>query len=243
MQVLGEAVARDRRSDAPALRHAPSGRASDYRRFCTTAWKVGNFLRNEGVRRGATVLVADDPEPEPVVTLYGAALLGATVSFVGGETADPVAARDIDAQPRALVAPTDRLGAFDVGPRTRPIAYGSEPASPGVAYFERDVWSENPTMPPDAVAAEDSLLRTRGGTSTHGDVMGAAHEVVERYGLGTDDSVAVRGSFAEPGVVVAGLIAPVVAGATVLFPDGETGDAGVGIDGAEPTEIDPDRVM
>ena len=41
--VLGDIVGRDRRSTDPALRAPSAGRLYDYRRFCTNAWKVGNF--------------------------------------------------------------------------------------------------------------------------------------------------------------------------------------------------------
>ena len=58
---LGDTVGRERRSAEPALRAADTGRLYDYRRFCTSAWKVGNFLRHLGVRGGDNVAIADDP--------------------------------------------------------------------------------------------------------------------------------------------------------------------------------------
>lgn len=243
MQVLGDAVARDRRSDAPALRGGTSGRTYDYRRFCTTAWKVGNLLRNEGVRGGMTVAVADDPSPEAVLTLYGAGLLGATVTF------DPA---DREDAPRALVVPADRLDAYEPDPRTRVVVYGGEPPTPDVAQFERDVWSENPTRPPDAVDPARPLLRRGETTYSHEAVLAAARTAADSVDLGPDDEVAVRGPFGEPGVVAAGLVAPVVAGATVLLPAAETCDAddvgdladvGVGTAVPERRAVDPDGLV
>jgi hypothetical protein len=231
-RVLGEAVSRDRRSDAPALR--TPGREYDYRRFCTTAWKTGNLLRNEGVRSGMVVAIADDPAPETVLTFYGAALLGAVIGF--GPDA-------LGERTKALVAPTSNLDGFDAGPRTRRVGYGSEPADPSVAYFERDVWSENPTEPPDRVDPGDALLTTPDSTFTHGGVLDAAHEVKEEWSLEPGDAVAVRASFTHPGTVAAGLVAPILAGAVVLLPGEEgVGDYAVGEGGPE-RAIDPDDVL
>lgn len=231
-RVLGDAVSRDRRSDAPALR-TPE-REYDYRRFCTTAWKVGNLLRNEGVRPRMPVAVADDPAPQAVLSFYGAALLGAVVGF------GPEALSD---RTKALVVPTADLGAYDAGPRTRRVGYSSRPDDPSVAYFERDAWSENPTEPPDRVDPDDSLLRTPRSTCTHAAVLDAARTVVDEWGLEPGDEVAVRASFTHPGTVAAGLVAPVLAGAVVLLPDvDDVGDYAVGEGGPEPS-VDPDAVL
>ena len=220
MDVLGDLVDRDRRSDAPALRTPAVGREYDYRRFCTSAWKVGNFLRHLGVRGGAGVAIADDPLPEPVLTLYGAALLGGVVRFD-----PPTAPAD---RTRVLVVPESELDAYDVGLSTKPVVYGSRHEDPSVAYFERDVWSENPTAPPDLIAPADPLLRASGATYTHGEVIEAAATVVERHGIGAGDAVAATAPFASPGTVAAGLVAPVIAGGTVVVGPGADADLVVG---------------
>ena len=232
VRTLGDAVTRDRRSDAPALR--AGSREYDYRRFWTTAWTTGNLLRNEGVRSGMTVAVADDPSPEAVLSFYGAALLGAVVGF--GPDA-------LGERTKALVVPTADLGDYDAGPRTRRVAYGAEPADPSVAYFERDVWSENPTEPPDRVDPDDALLWTPDGTRSHAEVLDAARAVADEWRLEPGEEVAVRAPFAHPGAVAAGLVAPVLAGAVVLLPgEGEAGDYAVGEGGPEPGG-DPDAVL
>lgn len=219
--VLGDCVTRERRSNRTALRHPASGRAYDWRRFCTTAWKVGNYLRNEGVREGATVGLAADRVPEPVLTLAGVAMLGATVRF------DPPATGGPD-DLKALVVPTTSVTDYDHPPGTRYVAYGEEPADPSYAYFEREVWSENPTAPPDIIRPETALLSVEGASVTHEAVMEAAMAVVERWGLDDGTTVAVRGPLAHPGVVAAGIAAPLAAGGTILLPDEEsTGDRAV----------------
>ncbi|WP_276257671.1 AMP-binding protein [Haloglomus litoreum] len=219
--VLGDCVARERRSDRPALRHPPSGRAYDWRRFCTTAWKVGNYLRNEGVREGAVVGVAAERVPEPVLTLVGASMLGATVQFDPPKTG---AQGDL----KALVVPTARVGEYDHPAGTRYVAYGDDPADPSHAYFEREVWSENPTAPPDVVHPETALLAVEDRSLSHGTVLGAAREVAGEWGLDADATVAVRGPLTHPGVVAAGVVAPLLAGGEILLPDAEAaGDCAV----------------
>lgn len=232
--VLADVLARDRRSNDPAFVHAPTGREYDYRRFLTTAWKAGLFLRNEGVRGGMTVAVAGDSAPETVLSFLGAGLLGATVEF------EPAT---VGERTKALVAPTPRLEAFGAGPRTRLVGYGSEPDDPSVAYWERDVWSENPTMPPDRVGSEDALLRADGREYTHGNVVAAARRVAERYGIDAGTEVVVRGPLTDPGVVAAGVVAPLVGGGVVVVPDGDTvGDVAVGA-GPEPRTVAPEDVF
>lgn len=222
MDVLGDAIGRDRRSSDTALRAPAVGRSYDYRRFCTSAWKVGNFLRHHGVRGGAGVAIASDPLPEPVLTFYGAALLGAVVRFDPAET-----------NPKALVVPESEVASHDPEPGTKVIAYGARAEDPSVAYFERDVWSENPTQPPDRVEPSDPLIATDGATYTHEAVIAAAEGVIDDVGLESDDEVAVRGAFSDPGVVAAGLVAPILAGGTIVLGADSTGDLVVGGDDSD----------
>ncbi len=208
--VLGDLLARDRRTDAPALRAAAIGRQYDYRRLCTTAWKVGNLLRHFGVRAGSPVAVAGDERPEPILALLGAALLGGTVC-VGSATPDA----------RVLVAPTADLDRYTLSPGSQRIGYGDRPDDPSVAFFERDVWSENPTEPPGDVGSETPAIRADETTYTHGELLRSARSVVDRWELTTESVVAVRAPLERPETIVAGVVAPLVARATVLLPDGE----------------------
>lgn len=220
MDVLGDAITRDRRSNATALVAPALERRYDYRRFCTSAWKAGNFFKLIGIRGGAGVAVADDPLPEPVLTLYGAASLGAVVRF-GPE-------REVGSDTRGVVVPASAADDYTFGPETKQVVYGDPPSDPSVSYFERDVWSENPTEPPDRVDPEDPLLRTEDDVYTHGAVLRAARTVIDRHGIDADSAVAVRGSFTDPTVVVAGLVAPIVAGAHLAVGPGAEGDCVVG---------------
>jgi acyl-coenzyme A synthetase/AMP-(fatty) acid ligase len=241
MHTLGDLVARERRSDATALRADPADRAISYHDFCTTAWKAGNFLRYLGVGPNDTVAVADDPAPEPVLTFLGAALLGSRVRF--GVDAASLGAEGADA-PRVVTVPAETETDFDLPGGSRLLVYGDVPSEPRTAHWEGDVWSENPAFPPVDVHPEDvALVTTNGATLSHAATLERAREVAEANDIAEGTTVAVRASTADPGVVVAGLVAPLLAGGTVVFPDGETEcDVAVG-DGPEPVTVDPGGVL
>jgi len=233
MNALGDLVARGRRSDDPALSAPRERRAYDYRRFCTTAWKTGNFWRRRGLHADATVAVADDPEPEAVFAFLGAALLGARTRFG--------APGDVGA--RIAVAPRGAVDEYALPPGGQRVAYGGPPDDPSVAHFERDVWSENPAFPETAVDPESvALVAASEGDApdreySHADLLSAARTVADDWGLGPGDEVAVRAPLAAPGAIAAGVVAPLVAGAAILLPDdGAVGDYAVVADGADSPE-------
>ncbi|RRJ32659.1 acyl-CoA synthetase family protein [Halocatena pleomorpha] len=216
MTRLNELLARDRRTDVLALRDEANDHQYDYRRFCTTAWKVGNLLHHFGVRTGTTVVVAGRQRPEPILSVLGTALLGGTVR-VGSEIADA----------RALIAPTVDFDSDTRQPGTHRIGYGERPTDPSDTFFEQDVWRENPTQPPGRVAPDTPLVETTEATYTHKAVFSAAQSVVDRWDLTADTTVAVRAPLKRPETIVAGVVAPLMAGATVLLPDGGVGDCAV----------------
>jgi hypothetical protein len=240
MDTLGDLVARDRRSDAVALRVDATGRAYSYRDFCTTAWKAGHALSHLGVHPGARVALAPDPAPQPLLTLFGVACLGARATF------------DTDATARAVLVPADFADDVGARPGRKVVVYGDAPDDPGVTHWERTVWSENPVRPPGDRDADEVVLdseaskipRETGGAGdgegpdasssrlaaddagptayTNRETLSAAADVVEAAGLDVDVSVGIRAPLTDPRVVVAGVIAPLSVGGTVVLPDGET---------------------
>jgi hypothetical protein len=232
VDVLGDLVARDRRDDSVALRVPGVGRRYSYRDFCTSSYKAGNVLRYLGVRRGSGVAVAAERLPEPVLAFLGAAQLGAVTRF--DPRADGV---------RVVLVPVEREAAFELPPESKLAVYGGSPTDPAVTHWEQEVWSENPAIHPAGVAPSDPALAAGDRTFTHGDLLAAARDVVTDAGLTADDAVAIRGSLSDPGVV-AGLLAPLVAGGTVVFPDEEaTCDVGVGVGVPESRAVDPGTVV
>ncbi|WP_049898379.1 acyl-CoA synthetase family protein [Halococcus agarilyticus] len=232
MDTLRGLLARDRRSDRPALR-VPGDTDHDYRRLLTNAWKTGNFLHHCGVRPGRTVGIAGR-RPAAVLAFLGTASLGGVARF------DPPTS--IDAC--TVVAPVEEIDDFELPPGGTRVAYGDSPDNSETAHFERDVWSENPTLAPADVAADDPALATAESSLSHAELLAAAERTVERAGLDAGDAVAVRASLTLPGTVAAGLVAPLLAGATVVFPDDETiGDVAITTGSApEETIIDPTAV-
>jgi len=242
MDKLGDLVTRERRSDDIALVAPRENRRYDYHRFCTTAWKTGNFWRRRGVHADATVAVADDPEPEAVFSFLGAALLGARTGF-GLPTARGDDADALDA--RVVAAPSEEVGDYEVAPGCQRVGYGGPPDDPAVAHFERDVWSENPAFPETPVESEAVALVAGDDEFSHADLLTAARAVADDWDLEPGDEVAVRAPLAAPGTVVAGVVAPLLAGAAICFPDGEeTGDFAVA-DGDAPEEsvVRPEEVV
>lgn len=228
---LGALVGRDRRSDRPAFRLVARGRTYSYREFCTTAWKAAHALRHLGVHEGSRVALAPDPDPQIVWSWFGGALLGARLTF------------DVLADARVVVVPAAREG--EVGDGRSVVVYGDAPDATTTTHWEAVVWSENPAMPPTEPSAPDPLLDADGRSFTHRDLHSGAEEVVDEAGLDGGTSVALRASLADPRAVVAGVIAPLVAGGTVVVPDGPDAVADVAVgDGAvpEPRRIGLDAV-
>jgi len=209
VSVLGALVARDRRSDRVALRVAARERAYSYRDFCTTAWKVGHALGHLGVHAGSEVALAPDPAPQPLLTLFGAACLGARATF------------DAGADARVVLVPADREGDADARPGRKVVVYGDAPDGIGITHWEETVWSENPAMPPGERSGDEVALDAGGAAYTHRELLAAADGVVDAFGLDAETSVALRAPLTDPRAVVAGVIAPLLAGGTVVLPDGD----------------------
>ena len=77
----------------------------------------------------------------------------------------------------------------------------------------------------------------------HGDLLAASRRVVADYDLDADDEVVIDAPIAAPGALVAGVLAPMRVGATVLLGDGEIGTVAVGGDGEEERVIEPSTVL
>ncbi len=217
METLGDLLARDRRSDDAAVR-VPGDPAVEYSydEFVTTAWKTANFFSHRGVHGGATVAVVDDHAVPPLLALFGAAQLGATTRFVTRAVDDDGGPLELDA--RLLVGPGESVLAYDLPPGATRVAYtaGSDGVDdPTVEPFGRSVWSENPVRPPESVDPDATALAFGGGVASHLDLLRTAEDVAGDLGPG--DEVVVRASLRRPGTVVAGVVAPLLVGATVAF--------------------------
>ena len=217
MNTVGDLLDLPHPDDDLALRHGR--RRYEYHRFRATAFKTGNYLRYNGVGPHATVAILTDAAPETVFGVLGAGLLGGRVRF----------APDGAVEDAVLFGPTDEVDDYDVEGGCKRIAYGREPDDPTWAYFEREIWSENPFFPETDVDGDTAFV----GDWSQEAALQAARDVATD--LSSDDVVAVRGSLEEPSTLVAGVLAPLVAGATILLPDDDqTGTMAVGT--ADPPE-------
>jgi len=217
MDVIGDLVGRERRGERLAVRTPAADRALDYHDFCTTAWKAGNFLRYLGVGRDALVAVAPDPLPEPVLTFFGAAQLGAVTRF------EPVT----DGSARAVVVGRDREGEFDLPPESKLAVYGGEPSSPTATHWEGTVWSENPAFPPTDVSPEATALATGDGAYSHADLLSAAGSVASSLDLAPTDTLRVESALSDPRAVAGGLLAGLLVGGTVSLAADDEGRVAV----------------
>jgi len=246
MQVLGDLVAEARERDGPLFESSERAAPYSYSDFAITVWKTGNLLRHYGVREGARVAVVAGPKaptaddqpgwlgatPDPVVAFLAGAVDGAVVDM------DPPAAVDA----KVMIAPNDWLADYSLGPGTKALAYGGPPEDPTVAHLEREAWSENPLEPPAEVGPSDPVLAAD-QTYSHGDLLAASRRVVAESDLTGDDEIVLRAPLTKPGTIVAGVLAPMRIGATVVIGDGATGTVAVGDNGPEEQVIDPDAVL
>ena len=217
VRTLGDLLPRERRSGAVAVRaDGDTDHVYTYQRFLTTAWKTGNFFRHLGVREGVTVGIVAEPRPQPLLGLFGATLLGAQVRL------DPPEA--IDA--RVVLAPTDRIERYELPPGGQRVGYAASPSEPSVRYFEENIWSENPTIPPEDRDPKATAIVTDDTSYSHEHLLSTAFDTVERLSLGPGEMVAVRAPLADPRTVAAGVLAPLLAGGAVqLGADGSDADA------------------
>lgn len=220
METVGEILAHARGRDGRAF-DAP-GRATAYsdQEFCTTAWKAGNLLRQYGVRTGSRVGVVVGPktpgrgdEPgylqesaEPLLAALGATAIGGVVVFD----------LDVAFEGDALVTPAAWVDRYEPGPSCTQFAYGGPPEAADVVHFEQATWSQNPVEPPEiAEITPDHPAVADEVAHGHGDLLDAAATVAATNELTAGGRVGVHGRL-DPDVFVAGVLAPLVAGATIV---------------------------
>ncbi|MDZ5812279.1 hypothetical protein U4E84_13090 [Halorubrum sp. AD140] len=226
MDVVGDLLARDRRSRATAL-VTPDGRERTYRDLITNAYKAANVFRYLGARAGSTVAVEPAPGLHTTLGFLGAAGVGAPVRF------DPAAG--IERGDRVVLVDVADEAATEPAPGTGLAAFGGPPERPETTHWEQELWSENPGTPPSAVGPDDPVVRgsdgsesNRTGDVSHRALLEAAASVVDARGLGPGDRVRLRGDLADPRALAAGVVAPLAAGATSVL-------AGAQPAGTEPT--------
>jgi hypothetical protein len=212
--VIGDLLARERRSERPALSIPRLDRTMGYHDLLTTAYKAGNVLRYLGVSDDVVVALDPTPSPEPVLAFLGAAQLGATTTF------------DPRADSRLTLVPVADEDAYTPRPGSTLAVYGGPPASPATTHWEKALWSENPGFPVVDVDAELAALLADERTYSHRTLLSTAERVVEDLGLTAASRLAIRTPLSDPRTIAGGLLASLVAGATAVLDDrsGRDGD-------------------
>lgn len=220
MDTIADLVAAGRDREGPALTASGRGAPYGYDEFCTNVWKAGNLLRHYGVRPGAEMAVvvgpkepAPDEEPgdfgqaaDPLLAILGGAMLGASVNVT---PTDPI-------EGRAVVLPAAWVDRYEVEPGCSRLGYGGPPEAADVAHWETELWSENPIEPPDPVAADDPFFRVADAAYTQGELVAAATTLAKEHDLASGDTVVVDAPLTDAGTLVAGVLAPLSAGATIV---------------------------
>ncbi|WP_224449764.1 acetyl-CoA synthetase [Haloprofundus salilacus] len=234
VNALGEIVARERRTDRPAVHLPAADRTMSYHDFCTTAWKAGNVFRHLGVAAGRRVELQPVASPESLLAFFGAALLGSPVRFE---------ARGED-ETRVVVATAEREDELDPRAGTKLVVYGGCPKRPTTTHWETEVWSENPAIPPYEVEPSTPALVADDATYAHAELLTLAERVVNDYDLTDASRVVVRGSLSHPGVIVAGVVAPLLVGGTVVLPsdDGATSSGDIAVTAVDAVDVVPEPV-
>jgi len=236
MQVLADLVAAGREREGVLFTTPERSAPYSYRDFCTNVWKGGNLMRHYGVRNGMSVAVVVGPKnpadgdepgvlrdcPDGLLAILAATLDGAVAQLNPSEAVDAT----------ALVAPAAWLDRYELAPGTKAVAYGGPSDDPTVAAFERELWSENPLQPPGELAPDDPAVDD-GETHTHGALLSASERVVDEYDIDGETTVALRAPVTTAGALVAGVLAPMVAGATVRFGGTKGGDVTVASEGGD----------
>lgn len=163
---------------------------------------------------------------DPVLAVLGGTLVGTRVTLTP-ET--PVGA-DTVVRP----AGAGWRERYPAQPGCAVLAYGGPPEPSSVEHFEAALWSENPVEPPESVGQETPAVGIGGETHSHGDLLDSAAAAVDRHSLDRESRVLLAGDLRDPGVLVAGVLAPLSVGATVVFGGQQAAeDAGLVVDGSE----------
>ncbi|MFC6722175.1 hypothetical protein [Halobacteriaceae bacterium SHR40] len=223
MATLKTLVADSREFGGPVIQIPGRKTPYTYSDFAPNVWKSGNLFGHYGVHPGAEVTVVAGPKEQdggtsgaddsvgrfdsadPIFAILGATLVGATVRLQPVEPVDS----------RALVCPAAWVDRYETAPSCSIIAYGGPPEDAAISHFETEMWSENPTEPPESVAADDPALRSPDGTYSHDNLLDVATAIAGEYDLGSNDRVVLDAPLTEPGALVAGVLTPLSVGATL----------------------------
>jgi hypothetical protein len=235
MKTLDELFSPADHDEAVALRAPGRGeQVYTYERFVETVHDTAAVLDEVGVDQESLVAVAAEPTGHPVFGFYAGALLGATV-WIG-------APRRVNA--RAVIAPTATVGEYELPGGAARIGFGETPDDDDVMHFERAIWKADADDQTPNVLAGTKVLTDGEREYSHRAVLDAAEEIADR--LDPDTTVSVRVGMDDPRTIASAIVAPLLVGGTIRFPETTTeptGDVAITDDHApEPRAIPVQRV-
>ncbi len=182
--------------------------------------KTANLLQDEcDVGTGSSVAVALPVHWQTAAVLLGVWSCGAAVLDTAAEDDDRLAAADVVLAAADRLAPLEELDLAELlGLSLHPLGLGMTGYAGPARDFALEVRSQgdhfSPYTPPDP-AAPGLLL---GGVQlTHGGLVGTAAELARRLGLTAGDRVLVDEHTATEAGPVAWLLAPLLAGASLVL--------------------------
>jgi hypothetical protein len=213
-------------SDRPILRSG--GNTYTAKRFRRMVYKTANFLRYRGVHERSSIALADVHTPQTVFSFLGVGLLGGSINF----------GLDAVVDAHMVIGPTHEVEALDVSETTSLVGFEAPPEDPRIAFFEREIWSETAHLPPGDLDPGRRIF-DESSVGTQRCVVSTALDQADSFG--SRSMIAVRESFTDRGTPIAGILAPLIADATILLPTGDqTGTIAISSDPApEPDRIDP----
>jgi non-ribosomal peptide synthetase component E (peptide arylation enzyme) len=208
MKTLDELFNQTDYEDAAALRAPGRGeQVYTYERLRETVSETATLFHEMGIDSDSRVAIAAHPTAYPVFAFYAAGLLGAT-TWVGPP-------QRVNAH--VAVAPSDMVVGYQLPDGAARIGYGETPDDDDVLHFERAIWNteaEHPTLDvlPGTKAITDGEWKF-----SHRNLLEAAKDVAER--LDEDTTVSVRADLSNPCAIAGGIVAPLLVGGTIRFPD------------------------
>ncbi len=200
-------------TDAVALGAPAAGeQVYTYDRLATTSRSTATVLAAAGLDADSFIAIAPAPAAETVIGFLGAAILGARVRFSGPARA-PV---------DAVFGPTDTVRRYQVPDDALRIGFGERSEDDRIRHFARAVWRAEDALPDAPVLPTTTVLSDGNAAYTHRRLIRTGQAVIAARGITPDTELAVRAPLTDPRTIAAGLIAPLLAGATIRFPTDET---------------------
>lgn len=245
METVPELLAETREREGDAFRAPERAAPVSTAEAVASAWQMGNLVRHYGVRPGERVAVVAGPTTPNQTADPGqvgagpVAVLSVLGALVAGGVLDLDPPRAVDAT--VLVAPAAWLDRYEPGPGTTALAYGSEPEPADVVHLEREAWSENSTPPPATLhPTTDAVADDR--VYAHGDLLALARGVALEETLEAADGVALAAPLTGVRTLIAGVLAPLVAGVPIALGDPDATVAVATGETAAERRIDPATV-